>query len=256
MNIQEYISSGIVESYVLGLASEEERKEFEQYCIQYPELLKARTAFELSLEQQAMANAIVPAPAVKSKIMEAIGQTATVINMNSAPVRKMNGWKYAAAACIALLAGSIYFNIILTGRNSQLRNNYDQTLAELNTVKKDIDMLKGNPDIKMASMKGTDMAPAAFTTVYWDTTSHDVYLLVNNLPQPADSLQYQLWALANGKPVDLGFINEEYFVKQDRLLLKAKNAQSAQAFAITLEKKGRKNISQPEGQIYVLGNLQ
>ena len=167
MNIQEYISSGIVESYVLGLASEEERKEFEQYCNQYPELLKARTAFELSLEQQAMAHAIAPDAGLKSKLMDAIGQTATVVPMHPTPVRKMNGWKYAAAACIALLAGSIYYNIILTGRNSQLRNNYDQTVAELNTVKKDIDMLKGNPDIKMASMKGTDMAPAAFTTVFW-----------------------------------------------------------------------------------------
>lgn len=241
---------------MLGLASEEERKEFEQYCQEYPELLKARTAFELSLEQQAMANAIIPDPAVKRKLMDAIGQTASVVPMHPTPVRKMNGWKYAAAACIALLAGSIYYNIILSGRNSQLKNNYDQTVAELNTVKKDIEMLKGNPGIKMASMKGTDMAPAAFTTVYWDTTSHDVYLLVNNLPQPADSLQYQLWALADGKPIDLGFVSEEYFVKQDRLLLKAKNAQSAQAFAITLEKKGRKDVSHPEGQIYVLGNLQ
>ena len=60
MNTQEYISSGIVESYVLGLASEEERIEFEQYCAQYPEVLAARTAFELSLENQAMENAIAP----------------------------------------------------------------------------------------------------------------------------------------------------------------------------------------------------
>lgn len=256
MNIQEYISSGIVESYVLGLASEEERKEFEQYCQQYPDILQARTAFELSLEKQAMANAIEPDPALKKKLMETIGHTARLVPMNETPVRKINGWRIAAAACIALLAGSIYFNITLSGRNSQLKNNYDRAVSELNTVKKDIEMLRGNPEIKMASMKGTDMAPAALTTVYWDTTSHDVYLLVNNLPRPADSLQYQLWALADGQPVDLGFVSDEYFVNQNRLLLKAKNAQSAQAFAITLEKKGRQNVSKPDGQIYVVGNLQ
>jgi hypothetical protein len=50
MNVKEYISSGIVESYVLGLASEAERQEFEQNCVQYPEIAQARTAFELSLE--------------------------------------------------------------------------------------------------------------------------------------------------------------------------------------------------------------
>ena len=58
MNIQEYISSGIIESYVLGLASPEERTEFEQICAQYPELAEARNNFELALEEQAGKNAI------------------------------------------------------------------------------------------------------------------------------------------------------------------------------------------------------
>ena len=33
-------------------------------------------------------------------------------------------------------------------------------------------------------MKGMEISPASYATVYWDTTSHDVYLLVNNLPTP------------------------------------------------------------------------
>jgi hypothetical protein len=51
VNIQEYISSGIIESYVLGLASDEERREFEQTCAQYPEVLAARIEFELAMEK-------------------------------------------------------------------------------------------------------------------------------------------------------------------------------------------------------------
>ena len=62
MNIQDYISSGIIESYVLGLASQEERSEFERLAAQYPELLEARIAFEKTLEKQAMDNAIAPDP--------------------------------------------------------------------------------------------------------------------------------------------------------------------------------------------------
>lgn len=255
MNIQEYISSGIVESYVLGLASDEERREFEQRCSQYPELLKARTDFELALEKQAMANAVSPGASVKDSIFSEIGLQARVVPLSPVPVQKMNGWKYAAAACIALLAGSIYLNIQQSSKNNKLKGDYDIAITELNEVKKDINTLIGNPEIKMASMKGTEVAPAAYTTVYWDTTSHAVYLLVNNLPKPADSLQYQLWALADGQPVDLGFISDEHFVKHDKLLLKANNAQKAQAFAITLEKKGRADVSTPGGKIYVVGNL-
>lgn len=255
MNIQEYISSGIVESYVLGLASEEERKEFEQLCTLHPELAAARTAFELSLEQQAFANAITPYPGTKHRVFKKVGLQDNLLAQASAPVRKINGWKYAAAACVALLAGSIYFNISVSEENKKLNTELEETQTAFSDIKKDIEMLRRRPDVKMASLKGTENSPSSYTTVYWDTVSHDVYLLVHNLPVPADSLQYQLWALADGQPVDLGFISENYIIRQDKLLLKVKNTQKAQAFAITLEKKGRADISKPEGKMYVLGNL-
>jgi anti-sigma-K factor RskA len=257
VNVQEYISGGIVESYVLGLASDEERREFEQLCTQYPELLQARNDFELSLEKLAMENAIAPAASVKITILEEIRKEAKVVSMNpTATVKKINWYKYAAAACVLLLAGSAYLNITLNNKNKKLRGDYSNTMAELSSMKKDVEMLTGgDPDVKMASMKGLDISPQSFATVYWDSTSKDVYLLVNNLPKPADTMQYQLWALADGQPVDLGFIQDEYFIKKNKLLIKGKNAQHAQAFAITLEKKGRPDASKPAGNMYVMGGL-
>jgi anti-sigma-K factor RskA len=256
VNVQEYISGGIVESYVLGLASDEERREFEQLCAQYPELLQARNEFELSLEKLAMENAIAPAAGSKASIFEEIHKEAKVVSMNQAPVKKINWYKYAAAACVLLLAGSAYLNITLNNKNKKLQGDYSNTMAELSSMKKDVEMLTGgDPDVKMASLKGLEASPQSYATVYWDSTSKDVYLLVNNLPKPADSMQYQLWALADGQPVDLGFIQDDYFIKKNKLLLKGKNAQHAQAFAITLEKKGRPDASKPAGSMYVMGGL-
>lgn len=253
MNIQEYISSGIVESYVLGLAAEEERKEFELLCSQHPEVLQARINFELALERLAMESSVPPAPGLKNKILKEIGSGAKVISMNTTPVRKINGWKYAAAACVALLAGSIYLNISLSGRQKKLKKDFSNTVAQLSDIKKDMELLNSKPAIKMASLKGTDISPQSYTTVYWDTASHDVYLLANNLPVPPGDKQYQLWALLDGKPIDLGML--DYDLKQQKLLIRMKNAQQAEAFAITLEKKDRPDVSKPEGQMYVLGNL-
>jgi len=238
---------------VLGLATDAERKEFELLCTQHPEVLQARINFELALERQAMENAVTPAPGLKNKILEEIGTGAPVISMNETPVRKINGWKYAAAASIALLAGSIYLNISLSGQHKKLKKDFSDTIAQLNDVKKDIELLNSKPAIKMASLKGTDISPQSYTTVYWDTASHDVYLLANNLPVPPGDKQYQLWALLDGKPIDLGIL--DYDLKQTKLLIRMKNAQKAQAFAITLEKKDRPDASKPEGQMYVLGNL-
>jgi anti-sigma-K factor RskA len=253
VNIQEYISSGIVESYVLGLASDEERKEFEQLCKQYHELLTARTAFEMALEKQAMENAIAPPVDLKSKIFAQISGTGKVVSMQpeSIPAKRISWAKYAAAASVILLAGSLYYNITLFNKNKDLKNNYDNTVAKLNEVEKDIQVLQENPNIKMAAMKGLEVSPQSYATVYWDTTSHDVYLLANNLPAPASDKQYQLWAIFDGKPVDLGML--EYDVKQKKLLAHMKNTRGAEAFAITLEKKGGNPT--PQGSMYVMGKL-
>jgi anti-sigma-K factor RskA len=250
VNIQEYISGGIVESYVLGLASDEERREFEQMCVQYTEVLAARTVFELALEKQVMENAIAPAADLKNKIADKIGAAGKVISMQSIPVSKTSWLNYAAAASVILLAGSLYYNITLYNKNKDLRGNYDKTVAKLNNMEKDIQVLQQNPNVKMASMKGMEISPASYATVYWDTTSHDVYLLTNNLPTPASDKQYQLWALINDKPVDLGVFD----IKKERLLIQARNTQGAEAFAITLENKGGSPTPTME-KIYVMGKL-
>lgn len=72
MNLKEYIASGIIESYVMGLASESERTEFEQMCAQYPELVAERRKFEESLEAYASEQAVRPPEEVKAKVLKAI----------------------------------------------------------------------------------------------------------------------------------------------------------------------------------------
>lgn len=258
MNVKEYILSGIIESYVLGLASDEERMEFEQMCLQYPEVLQARIDFEKVLERQAMENAVAPSADLKEKIFEQINSSGKVVSIQPDTSKKINpiaaGWlKYAVAACIILLAGSLYWNISLYNKNKKLQSDFDDTIVKLNDVENDIRVLQQNPNVKMAALKGLDVSPQSYTTVYWDTASHDVYLLANNLPIPPSDKQYQLWALLDGKPIDLGML--DYDAKQKKLLVRMKNAQKAEAFAITLEKKNRPDVSTPQGDMYVMGKL-
>jgi anti-sigma-K factor RskA len=262
VNVQDYISSGIVESYVLGLASPEEQLDFERMCGQYPEVLQARTDFELAMEQQAMQNAIAPPSTLKQQIKNAVLPTeAKVIPIEtSAPVIKAIWFKYAAAACAVLLAGSLYWNISQSSRNNKLQASYDEvvkdydsTTARLTGLEDEIAMMTLNPNVKTAAMKGKEISPASFATVLWDTTTKDVYLVVNNLPKPPSEKQYQLWALLDGKPIDVGMIDNDFFIGQKRLLLRMKNVSGAQAFAITLEEKG--GSPTPKGPMYTLGNL-
>lgn len=242
MNVKEYIASGIVESYVLGIATEAERQEFESLCRQYPEIAEARTAFELALEKELLAKAPPPPVQLRPLIMEKIAgaeEPAPVTVTKETPIRRIGVWKWLAAASLVLLAGTAYWAFStqrqlneLQQANRELRAANEQTAARLQTMESDARLLQ-KPEVKMAAMKGT-LDPNVYATIYWDTASKDVYLMVNNLPKPASDKQYQLWALLDGQPIDLGMIE----ARQERLLYRMKNVQNAQAFAITLERKG------------------
>ena len=243
----------MVESYVLGLASREEQLEFEQLCAANPELRTAREAFELNLEQHAVANAVAPPAQLKQKVWAEIQPASLpVINMQTrnskqARVRSMNWGKYAAAASIILLIGSTVLNFYFYNQSQSYISKYESLVAEVQQVAKENKVQQAKLDLYESSMrlmndsnmavialKGVANSPNSRTTLYWDKQSKDVYVHVNNLPQPAEGKQYQLWAIVDGKPVDAGVFN----MNDAGALAKMKNIPRAQAFAITLETKG------------------
>ncbi|GAA4320431.1 anti-sigma factor [Flaviaesturariibacter amylovorans] len=264
MNVKEYISSGIIESYVLGLASDEERREFESYSAQYPEIAEARDRFEQQLEEQLLADAPAPPVALKARVKAAL-QAERIVPVDGdgfaheAPVRRMNPWKWAAAASVLVAAGSLFWAAQLRQQNQDLQasvRNGQETQQQLTEARARLADLQDqantlrNPAVKMASLNGTPKAPKSQVMVFWDSTSRDVYMMVKNLPRPASTEQYQLWALLNGKPVDLGVFD----FRQEQLLIKMKGVQAAQAFAITLEPHGG-SVNPTLEKMYVYGDL-
>ena len=265
MNTKEYIASGIIESYVLGLISDAEAKEFETNCNLYPEIAQARNSFELSLEQTLVADAQPVPQFIKLQVQEKLTSAQSEPDENEfeesrTPVRYLGAWKWMAAASIILLLGTAYWAFTTQNKlteeqraNAQLKEQLDQNTIELAARQRDAQII-GNPGMKMASMSGTQLSPQSSATVFWDTAgaSKDVYLMVSNLPQPASNEQYQLWALFNGSPVTLGVF--DFDIKQQKLLVKMQNAQNAQAFAITLERKGG-SATPTMNKMYVQGTL-
>jgi anti-sigma-K factor RskA len=247
VNIREYISSGIVQSYVLGLADNAERSEFEMLCAQYPELVAEREAFEEALENFVIQNAVVPPRQVKDRFLEAIHHPSInqskVIKMeqhSNAPARKGNGLRFLAAASVVLLIGAGFFAYQLYNKTNELKDANKDLQARLdsadNTLNKIIDEQKliKNPNVTVVNMVGSNAAPQSSANIFWDSTSSSVYLMVKNMPKLPSDQQYQLWALIDGKPKDLGVFDS----LENNVILKMNNTQKAQAFAITIEKKG------------------
>jgi len=256
VNVKDYISSGIIESYVMGLANESERTEFEQLCTQYPELVAARRDFEEKLENHAFENAEIPPSMVKVKVLEAIGNPGSqritssnspkIINMeNSRTSASGSGnWRFLAAASVILLIGLAWFSYQshnsqetalneLKSTNTALRQKLTSTDSILNKIVEEQKIVK-DPNTTVVNMVGTQTAPKSSANIYWDSTSTNVFLVVKNMPKLPSDKQYQLWALIDNKPKDLGVFD----ATDDKVILKMKNTQKAQAFAITIEQKG------------------
>ena len=247
----------------MGLVTDAERQEFESLAAQYPEIAAARNAFEIALEEQLLADAKQPPQHVRKAVEEKLSNTSVDTINNDleeerTPVRTMGIWKWLAAASIILMAGAIYWAVSSNqkyqdalARNKELENKVNESLAqqkELEEMKKQADIMTSS-DVKMAAMK-SPQNPHMTATVFWDTTGKDVYLLINNMPQPASEKQYQLWAIMNGETINLGSVE----VTQKRLLHAMKNVQHAQAFAITIEPKGF-NGTKPTTKPVILTNL-
>ncbi|GAB3906848.1 hypothetical protein GCM10028803_39880 [Larkinella knui] len=62
MEIHKYINSGILEAYLLGLASEEEQQEVQQMKALYPEVSSALNQLEGVIETYCLENSVPPPP--------------------------------------------------------------------------------------------------------------------------------------------------------------------------------------------------
>ena len=78
-DIKNYISSGIIEMYVLGLASKEEIREIEELCVTYPEIQEEIDAVSNALISYNKTNTRV-SPKVKPLLMATIDYTERLKN--------------------------------------------------------------------------------------------------------------------------------------------------------------------------------
>jgi len=252
LNIQDYISSGIIEAYVLGTLSETEALDVEQMAAQHPEVKAEIIAIQEVMEKYASAHVIQPRTGLKEKVLNRLEQKdnseldSKIISLE----RKNKVAEYIAAASIsiAIVSGGLaYFyyqkysameqraeatqmeNAVMAGRTQSVQYNMQKQLEE---TQHQLSMLM-DPSTSAVRLKGMKMAPQSSAMVYWNKKSNEIMLHVEALPKAPDQMQYQVWAMKDGKPVDIGMIEDQ---NEDMMVMK--KVDGAQAFAVTLEKKG------------------
>ena len=277
MDIKAYISSGIIESYVLGLASEEEVSILNCIRKNNVEVEQAIAEAEKTLEELADIQAMAMPVSLKQDIWNKLNDENLVasndlsegketeldnsreLNTKKDPSniiapRKSYNWAIAASVLLVLSVG---VNVLLYQRTNETKDKlvqtnalFDQQQASLATLQNKWRLVQ-NPAIKTIPLKGVENKPDLHALVFWDQLSKAVYLNLEQMPVAPKGKQYQLWAMVDGKPVSAGVFPLDAKADGTSKML---DIPKAQAFAITLEDEGGKDVP-TLSELYVMGSI-
>jgi len=270
-----FIESGILESYILGNCTTEERQQVECMARIFPDVHKELEAVQKSFEQFILSNKVDPPSHVKARIVEAIEKEeqlsarqteARVIPINtklSSGKKSGSALLIAASVAIIIISGIMLYNLNeknerLSAQLNQLQDEqqenkakYEQLAQRFENVNRHLVVLTDPHELKV-TMKGTALSPQSVASVFWNQNSKEVFLAAQSLPEPPAGKQYQLWGIVNGTPVDLGVFDvsktSEFLIQQ------MKKVEGATTFAVTLEKAGGSPVPTLD-QMYAAGNI-
>ena len=258
MDIKNYISSGIIEAYVTGTSSVEESSILECVMKNNAEVKAAVFEAQQIFEQLATSQAIQPPTHLEATIRSKIefenleSSQAKIIPLNQKRTTdqlSMNFPMWMKAASVAVLFGLGYLGYEVGSKSAQLEKIAKNNI-ELSTKVSNLEQMNSMVmNSKKIELKGVENHPDMLADVYWHT-SKKVFLEIKNLPAAPTGKQYQLWAIVDGKPIDMGM----YDPKNKSKVQAMKSVEIPQAFAITLEKEGG-NPTPTMEEMYMMGTI-
>jgi anti-sigma-K factor RskA len=241
MKLENYISSGILEAYVLDQLGDDERRDVEQKIKEYPEIRQELSQIEDTLESLSHQFSEEPGANLKKELLEDVGES----DSRNVLLDRIYRLAIAASITVAIASVLIAFNYRSLWMNSEQQlaeyQTEQQVIADnLTKARQELDQQRmayeilSDESYQRIRLKGTENAPDANALVYWNTKTNQAYFSGKNLKALTQDQQYQLWAIIDGKPVSAGVIDPSalQFSEMDTF------AGKPSAFAITIEPKG------------------
>lgn len=252
--INTFLSSGLLEKYLIGETTSVETEMVESYISKHPEVKNAYNKLQLNLELVAKCNAVEAPKGILNNILDELDEK-PVVKLNNR--EKYKSWyKFAVAASIAafIFAGTSY---IFYNQNQKLSNENQVVVDEIFDLRSDIEknnkmldnvmrqLLKlNNPETEKYIITGNDRAKDLKTVAYINPKEKTSMIDVVSLPQLPEEQCYQIWAELQGKMVSLGILNEA-----DRKLRNIPYLENALALSITIEPKGGNSIASVKNSV-------
>lgn len=256
MDVKAFIESGIIESVVLGFASEKEISELQTAADQFPEVKAEWIAVSTAFEHEATKHAVPAPPSVKSAVMAIIEKDAKaskpetpIVSIQQANQSGSGAWKFLAAASVVIAfgLGTMWFlnyqemvavkDQLASAQSDMEKMNQEMTILSVEQEKAmEYRKVLAQLDTKNITMSGTPMEPDAKVHIMWNENNKMAVLKSVAIEEIPTEMQLQLWAIADGKPVSLGVFDVADLKEMSDPF--AVDATKISAFAITIEKRG------------------
>tara|TARA_R110002050_G_scaffold104052_6_gene213309 strand:- start:15331 stop:16119 length:789 start_codon:yes stop_codon:yes gene_type:complete len=241
--INTFLSSGLLEKYLLDKTTSTETEMVESYISKYPEVQNSYNTLQYNLEIVAKSNAVEAPKSILNNILDELDE-APVVKMRTSYKQK-TWYKFSIAASMAALifAGTAYS---FYSQNKKLSSENQVVVDEIFDLRSDIEMNNkkldnimqqfkelNDPNTYKYIMQGNNRAKNLKTVAYINPKEKTSMIDVVSLPRLPEEQCYQIWAELQGKMVSLGILSET-----DRQLKVIPYTENALALNITIEPKG------------------
>ncbi|MEI6408247.1 MAG: anti-sigma factor [Bacteroidota bacterium] len=237
MDPQSFIESGLLEAYILGHCTPEERVTVERMAAEHPSVKNELAAIEQALEQYATAQAVTPPSGLKNKIMESIDRIGSPVE-TAPPGPSGRSARIFQVISIGLAAATIVlaFNLnALKTTQTQLQQELAVTKANLKTCfdrseldKQFVNLLR-DTDTKPVGL--SDDGKTFHAVTFYNPIREETVLDLLGLATPPPGKYMQFWGVVDGKPVSLGMIDLRSVGSRQSF----KYLKGVEGFAISLE---------------------
>ena len=276
--IKLYIESGVLELYVMGDLGPDDRKNVEAMAAKHPEVKQELEQIQNALEGYAEVYSVTPPQGMRDRVINDLllatnednqAEPHTKAEEATRVVKMSSGtsfFKFAFAASVALLVLSVSAVFVLYNQLEDSRQQIAVLQQDNQTITSNANYLNKqlaasneslsifhNPEVKLIKLAGQKIAPEASLVVAFNPKKEEVMIVMGaaKMPTNDEAHQYQLWALVDGKPVDLGVFDTQTDATG---MKRMKSIGTVQAFAVTLEPRGGSTNPTME-QMMVMGAI-
>lgn len=240
--VDEFLESGLLEEYLMGICDEATTKRVEYYIEQYPEVKSEYDDLQDRIEKASRKLAMESPSGLKEAIISCINDESQYKLKSDLTKSKRGNLVFIpwAAAIIGLIATVALFvqkeqlrtaNMEIYAQKNMLESQLSASTAELFVLREKL-ALSGHSKTERIVLTGNELSPEFNSTIFWNDVAGKAIVYINELGQLDENHCYQIWADVDGEMRNAGTLPH----KEGPVELK--HLYNATSLNITIEPKG------------------